>query len=181
MLKRTRIIFLSTILVMTLLVYASAGSLGITRSEQQKSNWCWAACAKMIGNYYGKTITQSNIVEYVKGDYNNNDVANMYEANSALIYASDMSTEFDGVLSLSEVKREIDDGDPIEIRIGWDGGTLMRGHFLVVGGYRISSIRIIDPATSSSGSKYFTYSALINGADLDSGSNACWTHSIVIL
>ncbi len=38
-----------------------------TLGRQQQSNWCWAASAKMVLNYYGIPITQTQIVSYVFG------------------------------------------------------------------------------------------------------------------
>jgi hypothetical protein len=35
---------------------------------QQQSNWCWAACIKMVLNYYNIPITQAQIVRYGFGE-----------------------------------------------------------------------------------------------------------------
>ena len=79
--------------------------------------------------------------------------------------------------TLTEVQLQIDDGDPVEIRIGWDG-SLMNGHFMIVGGYSGSSLKILNPLNSAGSSSYYSHSSLVNGASI-SGGTAVWTHSIV--
>ena len=45
-------------------------------SEQQNSNWCWAACIQMILNYYSVNISQSQIVLRTFGTDNLGNVGN---------------------------------------------------------------------------------------------------------
>lgn len=37
------------------------------KAKQKATNWCWAACAQMILNYYKVPIDQEQIVERIKG------------------------------------------------------------------------------------------------------------------
>ena len=128
-----RILISLSLIIAIFFTQASAAQLSISNCKQEKSNWCWAASAQAIGKYYGSSKTQSSIVSYVKGSAVN-ESANVYETNNAIIYASSQGTEYDNVLTITEVQLQIDDSDPIAIRIGWNG-SLTNGHIMVIGGY----------------------------------------------
>lgn len=59
--------------------------------QQEKSNWCWAACAQMVAKGYGYTATQTAIVHNVKnledGD-DDNLTGSPSEIKSAIEYAT---------------------------------------------------------------------------------------------
>ena len=66
---------------------ASARSLGVGNRTQAKSNWCWVACAEMIGRYYGYTNSQSEICRRTIGN-TDNEIATVYTASRAIQIAA---------------------------------------------------------------------------------------------
>ena len=67
-------LFLSvTVLSPTVFATSQADLVSVTPVQQAKSNWCWAACAEMLGKtmYPSTTRTQWNVVRYVKGSCSN--------------------------------------------------------------------------------------------------------------
>lgn len=65
---------LASLLFVVLLIGQTAaaidpsGSVEIAAVKQEKTNWCWAACASSILNYYGKKVSQTDFVKKVKGN-----------------------------------------------------------------------------------------------------------------
>ena len=45
----------------------SANAVYLYRYQQEKTQWCWAASAQMIGHTLGRQVTQTDIVTQVKG------------------------------------------------------------------------------------------------------------------
>lgn len=88
--KTLSIFFLITLVVsMTLVVYATTNyySASVIRKEQDKSLWCWVACAEMVAKSHvpDSTVTQSQAVLYVK-----NSVANV----TGTLYDMQVATEY---------------------------------------------------------------------------------------
>lgn len=50
--------------------FAASKTLGVSEIDQNKTEWCWAACSEMIGKYYdsGSNRDQYDLVEYIKGN-----------------------------------------------------------------------------------------------------------------
>lgn len=158
---------------------ASAKSLGLSNRKQQKTLWCWAACAEIIGRYYGNYATQSSICSYVMGNSDNQN-ANFFEAATAIQYVTGEVTAIRyRALTESEISQEINtDEEPFEIRIGWNG-SFTNGHFVVCGGYTSGSLEICNPLDSNGDSYDYDYSDLVNGVDL-TGGYGIWTHTTII-
>ncbi|MCQ2495157.1 MAG: C39 family peptidase [Lachnospiraceae bacterium] len=149
-----------------------SNSLSVSRSQQEKSNWCWAACAKMVGNYMGYSRSQTNIVNYVKGS--SADVgASASEVCSALAYATN-NTYYSSTIvppSMSSIKSQIDSAVPIVVRMDWTSGG---SHNVVVKGYTdATKLIIVDPEVGCSGIMSYEYSDLQTGTWISSGHGRC--------
>lgn len=149
----------------------SSESLSVTRYQQVETNWCWAACAQMIGKYMtGTAKSQTSIVKAIKG-YVVNDSAADWELKKAIDYALGSSSYYStnqGVLSFSTLYTSIyTNGRPCAIRMKWSATT---GHYLVVSGARNSNqtLRLIDPWPSTP-TNWYKYSALVSGTTIGTG------------
>ena len=107
---------------------------GLPRIVQEKTNWCWAACAEMMGKYFNKnsTINQWSIVRTVIGDEKN---CNYYpdrgcsitEWRQACDYAAQGSKTFSAknmVFSWDEITNYIDQGKPIGAMLQYDYSSI---------------------------------------------------------
>lgn len=174
--KKKYPLFLGILLVVSMVfinvqgVYAAPTSayLSMTRYEQEKSNWCWAATAQMLGKYYGKSYTQSQISTYVKGNSTNNATAMLAELTYAIKYATGKNWIVTTAATFDNIKGYIgDDSMPLGIRMQW---LSEGGHYLVMCGYNgsTSKVTLIDPAVGCL-TKSYNYDDLINEAKIESG------------
>lgn len=180
--NKTKIFFASAIICVLFLhslsdVYAYTCELSITKSSQTRSNWCWAACAKMVGDYYGRQNTQTDICRHVKGSIVN-ETASLSEVTEAIEYATNLNAWQIGVAAFSLFYPQLNEAKPPVIRVGWYNGG---GHVYVVSGVSeasgitVDSLRLIDPINGVA-EKYYPYYQLCNGINLDSGSGY-YTHT----
>ena len=143
--------------------------LNITRYQQVKSNWCWAAAAQMIGKYLGGSKTQYQISTKVKGNSTNNSTASLNEVVSAIQYAVGNTYDcyYVGVKLYGDLEVLLGDCEiPQGIRMQWDDGG---GHVIAVEGYTNDrQLRLVDPGENCSKHKYY-YTALVNGTTIKSG------------
>ncbi len=104
--KKRIMVFLTAFLMLSYIqveAAPSARTLSVTRYQQEKTNWCWAASAKMLGKYFGSTKTQSQICQYVKGNTNNVGASNS-EITKAMEYATGKNCSITGNLTFTEIK-----------------------------------------------------------------------------
>ncbi|MCC8123685.1 MAG: hypothetical protein LIO58_09115 [Oscillospiraceae bacterium] len=75
----------------------SAVQTDVVWAEQEKANWCWAACAEMEGKAINpaSTATQEEIVAYVKNPNLPDAEATGYTTAKAAKFASDFKATFD--------------------------------------------------------------------------------------
>lgn len=160
---------------------ASARSLGVGNRTQAKSNWCWVACAEMIGRYYGYTNSQSEICRRTIGN-TDNEIATIYTASRAIQIATNelVTSVVYRPLTEAEVTREINaDREPFEIRVGWNG-SLTNGHFIVCDGYSSnSSLEICNPLDGNNIAHDYDYEKLKSGLDI-TGGYGIWSHTTII-
>lgn len=181
--KITAVLMLFLLTLMTLLgpnsVFAAQRTLGIIRYPQEKSQWCWAACAQTVGQYITNVKkTQSNICSYVKGA-----VVNLPESlggtRNAVKYTTGKETgAITSCLSLSSSQGYINKNRPIVSYLKWNNGG---AHFVVIYGYSDSKLGVSDPSAniSGSGQKYYEYSSMIKSNTFQSGTGA-WTQTIYL-
>lgn len=175
-------------------VSAPSVSMWAQTIAQEKTNWCWAACAEMTGEAYWRIVnnyqkplrdvTQTQIVQNVHGNTLDTASKSIDETASALDFALDLTFgKCDGVsyaYSKDEIFRRIwTNCQTIIARVG--RGTQM-GHNVVIKGIRINDdstmLTIIDPANGAD----------VLSVDLDvmknSGyrpsDNRVWTHTVKI-
>lgn len=106
-----------------LCVYAlsSSNPLSMTKYTQEKSNWCWAACAKMTGKYFGYSHSQNSIVSEIKGSAVNS-AASDVEIGHALRYSCNYkyTVAEGGVMTFHAVKQMISNNHfPVVARVKW--------------------------------------------------------------
>lgn len=167
-----------SLLISVILLSMSAQALYVRRCEQENSSWCWAASAQMMGIAVGRNVTQSAIVDYVKGTTANVPAADIFDESRAVDYATlRYSTIHRTPIIYAAAKSELDADDPIFVRIEWDSRN---GHAVVASGYNLSAgtITIVDPAVGC-GIKAFSYSAMVSGCTFQSGTGK-WTDTITI-
>lgn len=149
---------------------AATYQITVVKYSQEYSQWCWAACAKMIGNYYNHYYTQSSICKYVIGSAQNLPVSNRLITN-ALQYTSRKNVIACGTSSFSVFVTNIKANRPSVLRMAWNASF---GHAYVVSGVTeasgpiVNSLHLIDPIAGHS-SGFYSYSKLINGITLASG------------
>lgn len=159
--------------------YAASYTMNITKYAQERTKWCWAACAKMIGAYYGRIFSQSSICTHVKGSVVNQ-TATIGEVTSAIRYTSNRGTQA-GVASLAAFIIEAMNSRPAALRMGWSSSNYKEGHVYVVRGARESTgsvaggLYLIDPIAGVANA-FYRYSSLVNGTTLPSGTGR-YTHT----
>lgn len=143
-------------------------SLNVTRCEQQESNWCWAACAQMVGNYYGNSYSQGIIVYQVKGTFHNEGASDS-EVSQAMnfVLPPGKSAACINTMSQDSMYTKLAQGYPIPIKMLWNSGG---AHDVLITGYTSEGLlTITDPGEGCSEKRYRSYSALINGTTISSG------------
>lgn len=166
------------VLALFVMFISSASAIYVYRYEQEQSNWCWAASAQMIGHTLGRNVSQSSIVQYVKGTVANVGSGDILDASKAVDYATlRYSTVRGSALSFTAAKSELDAGEPFYISIGWTDGT---GHAVVGAGYSISgnTLTVVDPAVGC-GTKAFSYNSMITQCNFQSGVGT-WRNTITV-
>jgi Papain-like cysteine protease AvrRpt2 len=149
--------------------------LGVQR--QLQTQWCWAAVSTSIAHYFGATDwTQCAVVsEELDEDSccrNGSSKAcnRPWKLDRALDRVDAFRRKEQGIPDdLDEVRREIDAGRPVGIRIGWRGGG---GHFVVIEGYRNDEygVAIEDPWHGASDVPLAHLSGRYQGS-------GAWTHT----
>lgn len=120
--------------------------LGIEMQKQEASNWCWAATAQSITNWYGEDVTQSQIASYTFGrtctpatcDGQNNPNKYLRSLGLGIVRFADSSMDSDQARSLIEA------GKPLTVvfKHTKSGGN----HITVVGGYDLDGFYVYDSA-----------------------------------
>lgn len=97
--------------------------------NQQKSNWCWAACIQMVLNNSGIPVNQSNIVSRVFGDLRNQDADQSQMVSALRGWATDYRGQYrtiycqEGVNGAVEVVQTLSMGLPLIVGITNRSGT----------------------------------------------------------
>ena len=133
--------------------------LGFAMQRQQQDNWCWAAVAVSVSDFY---IPPSPWTQCRIADAELDQAICCHDGASAacnqwwyLNRALDRTTHLvnwdEGMISLKAITHEIDNGRPVGVRVEWAGGG---GHFVVVAGYQLDpggghTIAVFDPWPAS--------------------------------
>lgn len=146
-----------------------AASITMTRYSQNKSKWCWAACALMLARSQGADyMTQTDIVTYVKGS-DVNEMGTIIETEQAVRYVADNSfstikgTSTDGdsvVITSTALKNKIDAEYPVIMGVKYASNTSTGGHMVVAYGYYNSNNKLYimyhDPANDIDGNDAYS-------------------------
>ena len=114
------------------------GTVSIPETEQEKTNWCWAASMQAVLDAYGTTVTQCQLANWLfsradccnPGTCNSGtspeqqqDILDHWGLNSTLVYST---------LTWNQLKTEIKASRPVSIGFSWCGGG---GHSMVIYGF----------------------------------------------
>ncbi len=167
--------------------FAQYRSLSVPLVIQEHSQWCWSGSSKAILNYYNKTPSQCQIVNWAYGinyacgntTFNWNSNANtpnsMYGTSGSVqnILANwgVSNSAYNTASSWNSVVSDINVNRPFVIRYGWTSGG---GHIMVGHGYETYNgtnyIYIMNPWPGE-GKTYRTYSSAVSASDHR------WTHT----
>lgn len=158
--------------------------LSTIQQQQQKSNWCWAACAKIMGDYVngGTSRSQSEIAQYINGGAN--EVATVIDVANGAAYASYFNHFFSstGTMSYNQIDSYVGDYKPTTLLHGKTENGEWVGHFMVCIGYvknfssaNNSSLFIYDVWNNTY--HWFTYNEYNNGSD-DYLKQNYYTHTV---
>lgn len=137
--------------------------LAYTQQQQQQSNWCWAATAVSVYAFYGRTLSQCELVGAFYGGKSGTkccDTPCSSSCNQTLETAKafrqlSILAGVDGPINFSRVKRQIDNNRPISCGVFWTLGG--GGHAVVIDGYTeisspvIEMVYVQDPASAGEG------------------------------
>ena len=130
--------------------------LNITRSHQQKSEWCWAACTRMVLKSFNKNVSQCEAATFLFEEAccpespANDAKCNLgcKEGDIKKVYRNfDVDATFlDRTVRFSTIQREIQErGRPVEACIEWEEDG---AHVIVIYGWRVDGsskfVRIHD-------------------------------------
>jgi len=121
---------------------------------QQKLNWCWAAVAATVSNYFfpNQAVQQCQIAKNILGidcctDPDPEACDAQAELQTALAAipklvgnSLNVNTLQNEPLSFDAVRKQIDAGLPVCARIQWFGEN--RSHFVIISGYSISQSNV---------------------------------------
>lgn len=110
--------------------------------HQERDNWCWAATTSYVASCLGQFTAQCTVAEAslstCKGNCHGASCDSPYYLTEALKTVKRFGKWRQGPATLREVKREILEGRPLGVRIGWANGT---GHFVLIVGVGYSASR----------------------------------------
>lgn len=162
-------------------------TLSVPLTTQEHSQWCWSASSKAILNYYSKTPSQCQIVNWAFGlnyacgnttfNWNSwaNQPNNMYGSNGSvqnILKAWGVPNgAYNVASSWSSVVSDINANRPFVMRYGWTNGG---GHIMVGRGYEtyngVNYVYIMDPWPGE-GQTWRTYGSAVQAYDHR------WTHT----
>ncbi|MBI3423436.1 MAG: hypothetical protein HY011_10910 [Acidobacteria bacterium] len=147
--------------------------------RQEQKYWCWASVASGIHSFFEPAVvlSQSQIVEACLGSPENKTL----ELAQALKKLGTLVCSHEAVPGLGEIRKQLSNGVPVPVRIGWtteqDGRRVLnkRGHFIVITGVLQSDargddftlVRVADPAHDMA--SYMPYGILKNGYNRNQG------------
>jgi hypothetical protein len=123
--------------------------------EQEKSEWCWAACARMVLSMFEEDVPQCDVASFLREtnccSLANEDICNQGCNRQDILDIYNnfgvTATFLDDTVSFSKVRKEIRDrGQPVEACIEWDEGG---AHVVIVFGCSLEGsvryVKVHDP------------------------------------
>lgn len=146
------------------------------------TNWCWAACAAMVLNYYNQNVTLCGVAGFLSPGIDccqspflcnkgcsADDVQRLYASRGF------DSNPTGGPVSAQDLQTEINNGRPVEV--GFDscpGGIETMGHLVLVYGYAPDGSFWVRDPMAPIGSGTIAYSQIV--ASVNYG---CWRQTWV--
>jgi hypothetical protein len=186
--KHLNVALLGTSLLLTSpALWAQSKTLNVPLVTQEHSQWCWAGSSKAVLNFYAKTPSQCQIVNWAFGlnyacgnsvfnwNSNANQPNNMYGSNGSVQNILNSwgvgNSAYSSASSWSSVVADINANRPFVIRYGWTNGG---GHIMVGRGYEtvngVNYLYIMNPWPGE-GQTYRSYSSAVSASDHK------WTHT----
>jgi hypothetical protein len=126
--------------------------LGVRRTRQLRSNWCWAACVDMVLDFYGQPeVRQCDVVgkklnkPCCDDPFNNKYNVTCDEKDIRLVWNSlgiksrahlGQLTQDHGWVEAGELMTELKNNHPVQLGLKWNGTG---GHAIIVQGWKDSS------------------------------------------
>ena len=141
---------------------------GYIRQTQEQTQWCWAACAASVGNYYNesKNYTQCYIAyTSLKTKYGSNtpnccvtpaSCNTPWNFVDPLEAVNSYGSNQQGQIDFEIIQEQIDKGRPIGTCVEWSGGG---AHFMMITGYNGNNITIQDPQEGQESIEYSSYTS----------------------
>jgi len=145
--------------------YSMEDCLVVDAQTQERSNWCWAANASSILDYYSLSVSQSSFVTYIKGGAVNLP-ASPQEVRNGLAHWGVSSVLSSTYLSFDGIRAEINSySRPIYSNWKWASGG---GHAVLIDGYGTNSGNCVDYMDPQDGAFHYTgYTWFVGGAGFD--------------
>jgi hypothetical protein len=143
--------------------------------QQEKSQWCWAACGSVILNYIGPSISQTAFCQYVKRNTDDNP-AYTYEVQSGLSHWGVSSTLVYSYRTYTAIQSEINTySRPIYTVWAWAPFGYNGAHALLIDGYDSTSGQYVDYMDPADGDAHYeTYTWFKGGT----GYNHSWCETL---
>jgi hypothetical protein len=157
--------------------------------KQQMLNWCWAAVSVSVERFFNPEsfLRQCDMIQALNPDVNDccgkpipapcNKVGLLQDA---LTKVACLQKVVRGPLSFAQIQEQMSAGLPVCVRIGWNGGSEVSGHFVVINGWSLSPsnaplVHVLDPFFPNGA---WPYAALIS-AGYQQG-NGQWTDTFLV-
>jgi hypothetical protein len=146
---------------------------------QEDSNWCWAAVAVSVAQFYNAATAWSSQCDLASTELGkvccppkSNPACNVpWYLDTSLARVGNLKRWAAGSQPLAAIRAEIDADRPLGVRIGWSIGG---GHFVAVSGYWASSagdvVTVEDPLFGRSTWALSMFQSGYQG-------HGSWTHS----
>jgi hypothetical protein len=170
---------------------SSPPELELSIPGQAQTNWCWAAVAQGVSDYYSNLpMTQCTLVGKVLKVQAGTDCCSnggtsqcnrqwyLHKALETVGCLREVVPRTPGLVPLDDVKNEIDAQQPLGVRIEWTRGDARGGgHFVAIAGWRTGAsgdpyVTVKDPWGPAT--ETLPIAEFVNGYGTDAGT---WTHS----
>ena len=138
--------------------------LNFSMQHQEEDYWCWAAVGASVSEFINQlTTAQCEVAALCLNPKtcctNRKYCDEPWYLEYALSAKDNYSYDQAGVISLSQIQNEIDNGMPVCVRIDYSGNV---GHFICIAGYESDLLTIYDPLQVR---RRMTYKELLYGYD----------------
>ena len=160
-----------------------SNTLSFSMQHQQQGNWCWAAVAASVRNYFQSPpdplMQQCTVVNHQLSRTDCCATAPPTGCNvrgslqRALAWVGHLKARQSGTLDIGPISLQINTKCPIGVRISWRGGG---AHFVAIVGYSdLPTGQFVDVEDPLYGPSVFRLSAFKTGYKSD----GTWTHTFL--